>query len=121
MLILVCLVLSGVELASAGMLVAEGTRSHYVANQEEGIVFVVYGNGEWVRFADGFGSICGLAAGPDNSVYVLSRTQKRLFRVNVDGTVRAVKKFSEVPDAVLVDRDGEVKFVQRSGVLERLK
>ncbi len=37
------------ESSTAGMLVAEGKRSHYIANQEEGIIYILYGDGEWVR------------------------------------------------------------------------
>ncbi len=105
------------ESSTAGMLVAEGKRNHYIANQEEGIVYVVYGDGEWVRFADGFGRISGLCAAPDNSVYVLSESQLRLFRVAVNGKVQMVRKLKSRPQAILVDRDGEVKFVQRNGVV----
>ncbi|WP_421903143.1 hypothetical protein [Maridesulfovibrio sp.] len=105
------------EASSAGMLVAEGKRSHYIANQEEGIVYVVYGDGEWVRFADGFGRISGLCAAPDSSVYVLSESQSRLYRVTVDGKVQMVRKLGSCPQAIFVDRDGEVKFVQRNGVV----
>ncbi len=103
--------------ASAGMLVAQGKRNHYVANQEEGIVFAVYGDGEWVRFADGFGHISGLGVCPDSYVYVLSSSQHRLYKVAPDGRVRTVRKVGSVPQAIFVDRDGEVHFVQRNGVL----
>ncbi len=105
------------EPSSAGMLVAEGKRSHYIANQEEGIVYVVYGDGEWVRFADGFGQISGLAVCPDDSLYVLSRSQKRIIKVGPDGAVVMARKLSVVPETIYVDRDGEVKFVQRNGVV----
>ncbi|NDV28620.1 hypothetical protein [Desulfovibrio sp. JC010] len=103
--------------SAAGMLVAEGKRSHYIADQDEGIVYVVYGDGEWVRFADGFGRISGLAVCPDNSLYVLSSSQRRVIKVAADGRIMAVKKLSALPEAIYVDRDGEVKFVQRSGVV----
>lgn len=103
--------------SAAGMLVAEGKRSHYVANQEEGIVYVVYGNGEWVRFADGFGHISGLCSGPDSSLYVLSGSQRKLYRVAADGKIRQVRKVGSCPQAIFVDRDGEVRFVQRNGVV----
>ncbi|GKT28791.1 hypothetical protein ADUPG1_005054, partial [Aduncisulcus paluster] len=105
------------ESSTAGMLVAEGKRSHYIANQEEGIIYIMYGDGEWVRFADGFGRISGLCTAPDNSVYVLSESQLRLFRVAVNGKVQMVRKLKYCPQAIFVDRDGEVKFVQRNGVV----
>ncbi|NDV22864.1 hypothetical protein [Desulfovibrio sp. JC022] len=105
------------ESSSAGMLVAEGKRSHYIANQDEGIVYVVYGNGEWVRFADGMGYICGLAVCPDESLYVLSRSQQRMFKIAPDGAVVTVRKLRVVPETIYVDRDGEVRFVHRNGVI----
>ncbi|HAS89242.1 MAG TPA: hypothetical protein DCS48_08045 [Desulfovibrio sp.] len=101
----------------AGMLVVEGKRSHYVANQEEGTVYIVYGDGEWIRFADGFGHISGLCSGPDRSLYVLSGSQRKLYRVAADGKVRQVRKVGSCPQAIFVDRDGEVKFVQRNGLV----
>ncbi len=68
-------------------------------------------------FADGFGRISGLCTAPDNSVYVLSESQLRLFRVAVNGKVQMVRKLKSCPQAIFVDRDGEVKFVQRNGVV----
>ncbi|WP_419778549.1 hypothetical protein [Maridesulfovibrio sp.] len=103
--------------SQAGMLVAEGKRSRYIADQEAGIVYVVYADGEWVRFADGFGHISGFCTAPDNAVYVLSASQRRLYRVSADGEVADVRKVGSCPQAIFVDRDGVVKFVQRSGVV----
>ncbi len=107
--------------ASAGKLVAEGKRYHYIAHQEEGIIYVVYADGESVRFADGFGYISGLAVSPDNSLYVVSKSQQRVFKVNSDGKVIAARKVSAVPEAVFVDRDGRVKFVQRNGAVTGIR
>ena len=103
--------------SQAGMLVAEGKRSRYIADQEAGIVYVVYADGEWVRFADGFGHISGLCHAPGNAVYVLSASQRRLYLVGADGEVDDVRKVGSYPQAIFVDRDGAVKFVQRSGVV----
>ncbi|WP_319778527.1 hypothetical protein [Maridesulfovibrio sp.] len=110
-----------VEYSVAGMLVAEGKHSHYVANQEEGVVYIVYGDGEWVQFADGFGYISGLCSAPDKSLYVLSGSQRRLYRVAADGMVQTVCKVGSSPQAIFVDRDGDVKFVQRKGVVTEIK
>ncbi|WP_432735109.1 hypothetical protein [Maridesulfovibrio sp. FT414] len=105
------------EPVSAAMLVAQGKRNHYVANQEEGTVFAVYGNGEWVRFADGFGHISGLCVCPDGTVCVLSSSQRRLYRIDADGKVRKATKLGIIPQAIYADRDGEIYFVQRNGVV----
>lgn len=117
--VLAVIVLCGVMAApsQAGMLVAEGKRNRYIADQEAGIVYVVYGDSEWVRFADGFGRISGFCSAPDNTVYVLSSSQRRLYHVSSEGEVDGVRKVGSRPQAIFVDRDGGVKFVQRSGVV----
>lgn len=107
--------------AAAGMLVAQGKRTQYVADQEEGILFAVYADGEWVRVAEDLGHISGLAACSDNSVYIMSRTHKKLLRVAPDGVVQLVRKVRVVPEAIYVDRDGLVYFVERSGVVRNFE
>lgn len=119
--ILISVVAAKADVVTAGMLVAEGKRNHYIANQEEGILFAVYADGEWIRIVDGLGHICALAVCPDNSVYVVSRTQKRLFRVTSDGVLQMVRKFSSVPQAIYVDRDGQLHLVMRNGVVSSIE
>ena len=106
-----------VDSATNGMLVATGKKCHFIAEQAEGEVHVIYADNEKILLADGFGYICGMAAAPDNSVYVMSYTHKRLFRVTPDGKVQMVKKVDEVPRAILVDRDGAVRFVTHGGAV----
>ncbi|WP_415719698.1 hypothetical protein [Maridesulfovibrio sp.] len=107
----------GVTASAAGMLVAEGKHSRYIADQDSGIVYVVYDDGEWVRFSDGFGHISGFCAAPKNAFYVLSASQRRLYRISAQGEVKDVMKVGSSPQAIFVDRDGLVKFVQRAGVI----
>ncbi len=112
---------AGVYEATSGMLVATGKKCYFIADQTEGKVHVVYADDEKILLADGFGYISGMAAAPDNSVYVMSHTHKRLFRVTPDGKVQMVRKVDEVPRAILVDRDGVVRFVTHSGVVQALR
>ncbi|WP_031481863.1 hypothetical protein [Maridesulfovibrio frigidus] len=113
--------LAGVDEVKSGMLVATGKKCHFIAEQAEGKVYVVYADNEKQLLADGFGYICGMAAAPDNSVYVMSHTSKRLFRATPDGKVQMVRKVDEVPRAILVDRDGMVRFVTHGGAVHALK
>ncbi|WP_320006146.1 hypothetical protein [Maridesulfovibrio sp.] len=117
LLVVIILCASGVTSSDAGMLVAEGKHSRYIADQDSGIVYVVYGDGEWVRFSDGFGHISGFCAAPKNAFYVLSASQHRLYRISAQGEVKDVMKVGSSPQAIFVDRDGLVKFVQRAGVI----
>ena len=112
---------AAVDETMSGMLVATGKKCHFIAEQVEGKVHVIYPDNEKLLLADGFGYICGMAVAPDNSVYVMSHTHKRLFRVAPDGKVQMVRKVDEVPRAILVDRDGCVRFVTHGGEVHVLR
>lgn len=107
------------ENSFSGMLVAQGKRHTYIADQQAGIVYTVYPDGEWVRFAEGLGNIRGLSLSPDSSLYILSGSQSKLYRISPDGVIHEVRKVETVPKAIFVDRDGRVHFVQRYGLITR--
>ncbi|CCO23811.1 hypothetical protein [Maridesulfovibrio hydrothermalis] len=109
----VCFAAARAESSASGMLIAKGNRCYYVADQACGEVYIMYADGELNLLAGGFGHICGLAVSPDSSVYLMSSSKKRLFRIAADGKVQMVRKVDKVPDAILVDRDGVVCFVER--------
>lgn len=105
------------ENSFSGMLVAQGKRHTYIADQQAGIVYTVYPDGEWVRFAEGLGDISGFSLSPDSSLYILSGSKRRLYRIAPDGVVHELGRVKTVPKAIFVDRDGRVHFVQRYGVI----
>ncbi|SMF17853.1 hypothetical protein [Desulfovibrio gilichinskyi] len=109
-----CSVFAGEE--KSGLLVAAGRTCHYLAEQSEGKVYIVYPDGERQLLAEGFGIISGLAASHDNSVYLVSKSKKRLFRIDSGGKVQMVRKIDDVPQAIIVDRDGAVKFITEDGI-----
>ncbi|WP_291328492.1 hypothetical protein [Desulfovibrio sp. UCD-KL4C] len=101
---------------SSGVLVATGKTYHYLAEQAAGKIYVLYPDGERQLLAEGFGVISGLAVSRDNSVYLISKSKKRLFRIDRDGSVQMVRKIENVPQAIIVDRDGAVKFITKDGI-----
>jgi sugar lactone lactonase YvrE len=101
---------------TAGVLVATGKTCHYLAEQNAGKVYTIYPDGERQLLAEGFGMISGLAVSRDNSVYLISKSKKRLFRIDQGGSVQMVRKIENVPQAIIVDRDGVVKFITEDGI-----
>ncbi|SDL32020.1 hypothetical protein SAMN05660337_2628 [Maridesulfovibrio ferrireducens] len=114
-IVMVCSAFAGEENNITGMLVANGKKCNYIAEQAEGKVYIVYADGERILLAEGFGVITGLAVSPNESLYVFSQSKKRLFRIDQRGKVQMVKKMDEAVRAILVDRDGVVRFVTDAG------
>ena len=111
-----CYALADGRKATSGVLVATGRACHYLAIQEEGKVYVLYPDGERQLLAEGFGVISGLAASNASSVYLISKTKKRLFRIDSGGKVQMVRKMDDIPQAIFVDRDGAVKLITEGGI-----